>query len=531
MYLDLGIATNNTATFPVLLNEAARARHIYIAGQTGTGKSALLENIAAQLLRAGEAIAVIDPHGDLAQACLAHVPLERRHELCYFDLSDIEHPIGWNPIKDIVKDDRSRVADNIVMSFIHIWGSEAVGNRSQQVLRNALRLLMANPDTSLLDIERLLTDNRYRTSLYRTAPTRVRRYWTEQFDRYDPRKVDDVMSPMLNKLDGLLSNDAVQNILAGGDYRLSIQKVMDERRILIANLAKGQTGEQAAHFVGSILVSAITASALARAKIPEGQRQPFALIADEFQSFANAAFPTVLSEARKYKLMLVAAHQFVQQVPEPIQEAIFGNVGNWLAFRVGADDAPKLAKHFGIDGAAAFTELPNYTAWVRPMVDGAPGNVHLLATHPPPNPLHDHVPELIENSRRHFARRRADVEARIDHELGKDIAAIKKPALRWKNDGRSAMKVTVKHETVEKGGRLLRKGSTYNQVTIIAETTSPQESTAIQRGGLHQIALCDVPPQAHLVDHDPQEAELMLKVTPQLTITNLYGQGHTHTFT
>lgn len=410
MTIRIGTATNGTARYAATLDDLDR--HLYVIGQTGSGKTVLLTNLAAQLLTRNEGFCVIDPHGDFARSLLPLVPLDRRHHLINFDLTDTDRPVGLNFTAGIDPAPRARFADNVVSSFIHIWGNEAIGNRSQQVLRNSLRLVMDAPNTTLLGVSKLLTDRAYRTSLYRTSlDPFVTAYWTDQFDRYDPRKRDDVVSPILNKLDGLLSHPALRNIL-GSRNTFDLRYVMDNRRILIVNLSKGQIGEQASGFLGSLIVSAIAQQALARDDVPEADRQPFTLLADEFQSFATQSFATILSEARKYRLRLVLAHQFAHQVAEPIRRAVFGNVGTMIALRCGPEDAKMLADHFRVD-ASALTDLANYRALVRPLVNGAPGTVHFLDTDPPPPDVHGRAEKLIKNSRRRFGRPKEDIERAI----------------------------------------------------------------------------------------------------------------------
>ena len=412
--MNLGIAHNGTARFPLMLDNSAKARHLYVIGQTGTGKTNFLQNMMAQETGG---FCFIDPHGDAAETVIAHLPQNRGNDLIYIDLSDIEHPPGISFLSDIHPDKRGLVADNIVSAFVHIWGNEAVGNRSQQVLRNSLHLLMGSKQT-LLAIPKLLTNSRFRHETYKTCPDPVvLAYWRDQFDRYDDRKRDDVISPILNKLDALLVPQLREIISQQADVRnqrkplIDIKHIMDNGQVLIVNLSKGQVGENAAHLFGALIVSSIAQTALARAEVPEAERVPFTLYADEFQDFATSSFALVLSEARKYRLALVLAHQFISQVPEAIQQSVFGNCGTLCAFRCGADDAPIIARQFN-DTPDQFKELPNYQALIRTLKDGAPGNVVRLDTAAPKKPEHDGK-ALIQNSRVRFGRNRGEIEERI----------------------------------------------------------------------------------------------------------------------
>ncbi len=417
--MNLGLAHNGTARFPLLLDDSAKARHLYVIGQTGTGKTNFLQNMMAQETGG---FCFIDPHGDAAETVIRLLPQNRANDLIYVDLSDIEHPPGINFLSDIHPDKRGLIVDNMVSAFVHIWGAEAVGNRSQQVLRNSLHLLMGGKQT-LLAIPKLLTNSKFRHETYKLCPDPVvLAYWHDQFDRYDERKRDDVVSPILNKLDALLVPQ-LRNILAQRTPTIDIKHAMDNGQVLIVNLSKGQIGENAAHLFGALIVSTIAQIALARALTPEADRVPFTLYADEFQNFATSSFALVLSEARKYRLALVLAHQFISQVPEGVRQAVFGNCGTLCAFRCGADDAPIIARQFN-DTPDQFKELPNYQALVRTLKDGAPGNVVRLDTTAPKKPKHDGR-ALIQNSRVRFGRNRSEIEERIARFLAPSVQSRK----------------------------------------------------------------------------------------------------------
>jgi DNA helicase HerA-like ATPase len=410
--IDIELGIDTVRRTPVSIAHSARARHTYISGQTGTGKSALLLNIAGQLARS-EGFAFIDPHGQNAEALLSLIPPSRADDLAYIDLAERDQPIGLNLLSDVPKDTRSTVADNILTSFISIFGREAVGDRSQEVLRNSLLALMETDGSSLLSVVRLLRSEGFRRSVIsRISDPLVVSYWTDEFENYDDRYREQVVSPILNKLDAVLSHVAIRHILSQPTSSIDLRATMDQGRILIVNLRKGSIGAQASRFFGALLVSGIVRAAFSRDTTTEADRRPFDLILDEFQSFATPEIAEGLSELRKYGLYLTLAHQYLDQIPETVRSAVFGNVGTFIAFRSGADDARELARHYEKE-PGQFLGLPNFQAWVRPLVNGAPGTPVRVETMPPPDSVHPRPHRLIRNSRVRFGRSRGKVEAQV----------------------------------------------------------------------------------------------------------------------
>jgi hypothetical protein len=398
---------------PVTIDPAARARHTFISGQTGTGKSVLLRNIAAQLASSGNGFAFLDPHGENAEELVSLIPTLRAAEVVYIDLSDHEHAIGLNFLADVPHAKRATTAANVVSAFVHIWGKESVGDRSQEVLRNSLMALMEADEATLLSVLRLLRNDTYRARIVsKVIDPLVRSYWVEAFETWDDRFREQVTAPISNKLDACLSHPSLRNILSQPKNTIDIRKMMDERRILIANLSKGSVGEHACRFFGALLVSAITSAALSRSDIDENERVSFDLVLDEFHSIVTTDIATILSEARKYRLQLTLASQYLGQIPPDILAAVFGNAGTYISLRLGPDDAAEMAKQFGID-KSAFLDLQNFTARVRPLIDGNPGTSEYLEMLRPPLPLHDRAGQLIQNSNVRFARKYREVEEHI----------------------------------------------------------------------------------------------------------------------
>jgi DNA helicase HerA-like ATPase len=413
-HIIIGTATRALSTeVPVTLDPVARARHTFISGQTGTGKSVLLRNIAAQLAGSGNGFAFIDPHGENAEVLVSLIPTARAAEFVYIDLSDHENAVGLNFLADVPPEKRATAAGNVVAAFVHIWGKESVGDRSQEVLRNSLLALMEAGEATLLSVLRLLRSDTYRARIVsKVEDPLVRSYFVEAFETWDDRFREQVTAPISNKLDACLSHPAIRNIISQPKNTIDLRKMMDERRILIANLSKGSVGEHACRFFGALLVSAITSAAFSRSDIDEDERQPFDLVLDEFHSVITTDVTTILSEARKYALRLTLASQYLSQIPADILDAVFGNAGTYISLRLGAEDAEVMAKQFGID-KRAFLDLQNFTARIRPLIDGNPGTSEYVALSPPPIPLHDRAAGLIQNSATRFARKRKAIEAHI----------------------------------------------------------------------------------------------------------------------
>ncbi|PIT02750.1 hypothetical protein TSA1_19820 [Bradyrhizobium nitroreducens] len=398
---------------PVNIDALARDRHTVIFGQTGTGKSVLLRNICAQIAAQSGGLAFLDPHGENAEAIVSLIPAARASELVYIDLANVDDFVGLNFLDGVPPKRRATAAANIVTAFVHIWGREAVGDRSQEVLRNSLLALMEAGEATLLAVLRLLRSDTYRARIVsKVKDPLVRSYWVEAFGTWDDRFRDQVIAPISNKLDACLSHPALRHILSQPRNKIDIRKIMDERRILIANLSKGSVGEHACRLFGALLVSAITSAAFSRNDIAEDRRVPFDLVLDEFSSVVTSDITTILSEARKYRLRLTLASQYLSQIPDDILAAVFGNAGTYISLRLGSDDAPEMANQFGIE-SQAFLDLPNFTARIRPLVDGNPGSPEYVDLLPPPNPMHDRAAQLIRNSHVRFTRKCEDVEADV----------------------------------------------------------------------------------------------------------------------
>ena len=342
--------------------------HEYLIGKSGTGKSTFLRNL---ILNNEGGFAVLDPHGDLAEAIADTV------DCIYFNPSELQ--LGFNVLENVSAEKRPLVAAQIVASFKAIWG-DSWGHRMEWILLNSLRLLLDNNHT-LLGLTKLLTDEAYRTRLLRRCSDPIiRAFWDTEFALYDDRFRKEAIAPIQNKVGQLLANPSLRNVLGQQNSTLKVERIMNKGQRLVVNLSKGTLGEAPSHLLGALLVSGFYEAAQRRATIPEDERVPFTLYVDEFQNFATDSFADILSEARKFKISLVLAHQFLGQLPDLLRQAVFGNVGVMTAFRVGAEDAPIIAAELGLGTPTALTDLANFRAWTR---KGGPYDAEQIETEPP----------------------------------------------------------------------------------------------------------------------------------------------------
>jgi len=402
----------------VMLAPEGRRRHLYIVGQTGTGKSTLQLNLIAQDLAAGSGLALLDPHGDLAEAVLLHIPRDRINDLVYMNPADSERPIGFNPLSAVPEDLKPIVADGVVSAFRHVW-PDSWGPRLDYILTNAVRALLDVPGGTLLMLPRLLIDETFRVQLVdnHVADPYVRAFWQGEYASYGDHFRSEAISPIQNKIGKALIEPRLRNMLAQPKSTITLRRLMDEGAIMICNLAKGRLGEGTSHLLGALLTTTIAQAALSRADVLPSERQTFHLYADEFQSFATDSFALILSEARKYGLTLTVAHQFLDQLPDQLRAAVFGNVGSVLACRTGATDAPLIAEQIGLGGADALLDLPNHAAWARLLVGGVPSSPTRLNLYDAPLPRRRDARRLVDLSRRRFGRPRAEVEERVSRFL------------------------------------------------------------------------------------------------------------------
>jgi hypothetical protein len=402
-----------------MLDPEERRRHLYIVGQTGTGKSTLLLNLIRQDLVAGEGVALLDPHGDLAEAALEQVPRVRTNDLVYINPADVERPIGFNPLSRVPDELKPIVADGVVSAFRHVW-PDSWGPRLDYILTNAVRALLDVPGATLLMLPRLLIDEAFRAQLveHHVSDPVVRLFWANEYAGYTDSFRSEAISPIQNKIGKALIEPRMRNMLAQPKSTITFRRLMDEGAVVICNLSKGSLGEGTAHLLGALLTTAIAQDALSRVDTAAGRRRVFHLYADEFQSFATESFALILSEARKYALTLTIGHQYLDQVPDRLRASIFGNAASIIACRTGAADAPILAEQLGLGTPDALLDLPNFSAWARLLRNRTPTSPIRLDLHAVPRPRRPSPRRLIATSRMRFGRPRAEVEARIRRFLG-----------------------------------------------------------------------------------------------------------------
>ena len=388
--------------------------HCYIIGKTGSGKTTLLRNLIIQHIHRGHGVAVIDPHGDLAEDLLNHIPPRRADDLVYFDPADLEFPIGFNPLANVPLDERPLVASGIVEAFKTIWG-DSWGPRMAYILYNCIAALLDCGNTSLLGVNRMLVDATYRRWVVKQIEDPfIRKFWEVEFESYDPRFRREAIAPIQNKVGALLQSPIIRNILGQVRNKVSIPFMMDDSRIFIANLSKGRMGHDKSNLMGSLLVTQFQLAAMARSRQPEAERRDFFLVIDEFQNFATDAFASILAEARKYRLSLTISHQYIDQLSLPVRKAVFGNVGSLIAFRVGHTDGEALACEFGEEYTPGhLVDLPNYGALARMHHHGQQQASFRCVTSPPLEVKCGRPLLLIKRCRERFASRRNVVETKI----------------------------------------------------------------------------------------------------------------------
>ena len=399
---------------PFGLEQADRRQHAYIIGQTGTGKSTLVRNMILQDIEAGRGIGLIDPHGDLALEILDHIPGHRTDHVVYFDPSDRD-PLAINLFR-AMSDNSQLVCAGIVSAFKKIWG-DSWGPRLEYVFTATLSALLECNNTSLLGVSRMLHDARYRAWVVRQVKDPgVRSFWEREFGEYDRSFRQEVVGPIQNKVGQIFLAPALRNVLGQVGTKVNFRFMMDRKRIFIANLSKGRIGEMPSSLIGSLLVTGFELSALSRADTPPGNREDFLLYVDEFQNCATDSFASILSEARKYGLSLTLAHQYLGQVSDRIREAVFGNVGNLIAFRVSEADAAVLERQFGGSlRASHYTGLENFEFCAR-LLNREP---FLGKSLEPLSTQRRRRDVVMRRSRQRYCRRGSVVEKRIERWLNR----------------------------------------------------------------------------------------------------------------
>jgi hypothetical protein len=406
-------ARNRRQSFGIKAKD--RTKHVYIIGKTGMGKSTVLENMAVQDIRNGNGFAFIDPHGSAIDTLLEYIPKERLNDVIYFAPFDMSHPISFNVMEDVGYDKRHLVVSGLMSTFKKIW-QDAWSARMEYILGNTLLALLEYPDATLLEVNKMLADKEFRNKVVAnvTDPA-VKSFWVDEFAKYTDKFAAEATPAIQNKIGQFTANPLIRNIIGQPKSSFDLREMMDKKKILLINLSKGRVGESNANLLGSMLITKIYLAAMSRADSSKADLKNlpnFYLYVDEFQSFANESFADILSEARKYKLNLTIAHQYIEQMSDEVRAAVFGNVGTMITFRIGSTDAEVMEKEF----APTFTgedivNLGVFQIYLRLMIDGI-GSQPFSATTLPPLQMPDVnlVEEIIATSRQKYTRPREEVE-------------------------------------------------------------------------------------------------------------------------
>jgi hypothetical protein len=398
------------------IRQEDRRRHVYIIGKTGMGKSTLLENMIISDINEGKGVAVVDPHGDLADSILDNIPSHRTNDVIVFDPSDREFPVAFNMLENIDPAMNSVVASGLLGIFKKLY-AESWGPRLEHILRNTIMSLVEYPGTTMLGIPRMLVDQDFRRKVVRKiSDPVVKRFWKDEFDAMQERQRTEAISPIQNKVGQFLSSPIIRNIVGQPKSMVDLRFAMDKKKIFICNLSKGKIGEDNSSMIGSMIITKFQLDAMSRSDIPEKDRTDFYLYVDEFQNFATDSFATILSEARKYRLNLTMANQYIAQMPDEVRDAVFGNVGTLMSFQVGFDDAEYISKQFSeIALPNDLVQLPKYTLYNKLLIDGMPSQPFSAATLPPVGGDVDENrrEKVIKFSRERYAKPVATVEDKI----------------------------------------------------------------------------------------------------------------------
>jgi len=347
--------------------------HVYVVGQTGTGKSTLLASLARQDLFAGRGLCFIDPHGDVVERLAIAATQSGRSDVIYWNVPNPSSPYGYNPLRYVRRDKIPLAVSGVLEAMRKLW-SDAWGVRMEHILRNALYALFERPGSTLADVLRLLSEEKFRKEVAKTLKNEpVQEFWLKEFSKYSFGYRSDGIAPVQNKIGAFLADPMLRRILTEPQEDLHLRAIMDAGGALLVNLAKGQIGEDSANLLGSLLVSTIGLAAFSRADMVAGMRQPFALFLDEFQNFTTLSIATMASELRKYGVSLTLAHQHLHQLEPEVRHAVLGNAGTLISFRTGAEDAFYLAREFSpVFKADDLIALPNYHIFLKLMIDGTP---------------------------------------------------------------------------------------------------------------------------------------------------------------
>lgn len=404
-----------------------RARHMYFIGKSGVGKSKLLELLIKGDIEGGHGVCVIDPHGDLIENIIPFIPEERVKDVIYFNAPDEKFPISFNPIEKVEKVYRQQVATGLIETFKKIFGANWTP-RLEHVMRMTLLALLDAPKASIMSVLLLLTDRDYRQEVIKTIDDQVvKNFWTNEFAGWSEKFDSEAIMPILNKIGQFVSNSIIRNIVGQDENKIVMPDIMNNKKILLVKLPKGILGEENTALLGSMMVTKIYQSALARADIPEKDRVPFYLYVDEFQNFATDSFSNILSESRKYRLSLSIAHQYVSQLTDVIKKTVFGNIGTIVSFRLGPEDATLLEQEFEPKFKAAdITNLGVQEIYLKMSINDEVKDAFSARTLFVPEPEHNLKDAIVKYTREHYCKDRSQAEGEIKKEKSKEMEVLEK---------------------------------------------------------------------------------------------------------
>ncbi len=502
----------------IRLSTNDRRRHLYMIGQTGTGKSKFLENLALQDMLDGKGFAFIDPHGDSAEALLGMVPKERVEDVIYFNPAEMENPVGLNLFEFDTPDQRDFLVQEAIAMLYRLYDpghTGIIGPRYEHWFRNAALTIMSDPNGStFIDIPQVFNDDGFaKEKLKYVTDQTVLDFWNKEMAQTSDYHKSEVLGWFVSKFGAFLSNEMMRNIIGQTKSGFNLRKIMDEQKILLVNLSKGKTGELNSQLLGMIFVMKFQAAAMGRADIPEDQRKDFGLYVDEFQNFATDSFESILSEARKYRLNLLLANQFVSQLTDKIREAIIGNVGTMVAGRIGMTDAELMAKKFmPVFDAEDLTKLPNYEGVVVAQVNGVPSSPFSMAFLPPLGSVNPQLSDALKKlSAAKFGKSRAEVEKEIFTRLraGDEAKDAKKRELEQRmksiESGQSASRPGAVSSQSATGSSFLDEWlAKRKQQSNVPAAPGSQQGGKQASGGSELVAPSETPPAAPADATEPE---------------------------
>ena len=501
-----------------------RRRHVYVVGKTGVGKSTLLENMAIADIRSGKGIAIIDPHGELAEKLLDYVPEERLDDVIYFNPADMEHPIAFNPMEQVGNEFRHLVASGIMGVFKKIW-VDAWSARMEYILNNTLLALLELPNSTLLGVLRMFAEPDYRKKIVTNLQDPViKAFWQNEFARYSQKLETEALAAIQNKVGQFVSNPLIRNILGQSRSTINMREIMDTGKIFIANLSKGKMGEDNSALLGAMIISRLQLAAMSRVDIPEDKRRDFFMYVDEFQNFATDSFASILSEARKYHLSITLAHQYIGQLVSndgntKVRDAVFGNVGTIITFRVGAADGEFLEKEFMPEFLQNdLVNLAKANIYIKLMIDGVSSKPFSATTCPPHlEPLVTYKDIIIKNSQEHYAVPRKLVEERIASEWQTNSDAVigEKIERRDEKHLSEVLKPGVR-QTPTGAQAALRPASGITRVTTPG-SSAPKQQIPARPAAAKPLLTASA---SELIGSDPDKEKPIINATPMDVATS-----------